>query len=70
MDMSELRDSAANEGKVKGEGNVAWTAYPAQIWEGLRDLAGSVIFIGGSENTSPTARCNRYWMEETGTNRR
>ncbi|KAE9378214.1 hypothetical protein N431DRAFT_554474, partial [Stipitochalara longipes BDJ] len=72
MDMSEMRMFAATDEKVegKGKGSAVWTQYPAKVWEGLRDLVVPVAFVCGEESTSSTVECQKYWKEETGTNRR
>lgn len=68
MDSPELRAVADGVSLEGGKGSVAWTPYPPQIWERVRDDAVHVLFVCGSESAQHGESVRHHWRDFTGTN--
>ncbi|KAN0105880.1 prolyl aminopeptidase-like protein [Hyaloscypha variabilis] len=68
MNPSELRDLAAGENAEGGKGRPAWTPYPLQIWERIRDLGVHALFVCGAGSAQNSERIRKHWKGFTGTN--
>jgi len=68
VDSSELRAMATGEVVGAGKGSAAWTPYPPQIWERIKDLGVHALFVCSSDSAQNGEMSRNHWKEFTGTN--
>ena len=68
MDSSELKAMAVGEVVGTRKGSVAWTPYPPQIWERIKDLGVHALFVCGGESAQNGELTRKHWKEFSGTN--